>query len=262
MKASKKASPLRIDILTIFPRMFEGVLSESLLGKAREKGLLDVRLHDVRDHSQDKRRGVDDRPYGGGAGMVMMAEPIFRALRAAGVPGGKRRGAGPTVIYLSPQGRPLTQKLAAELASKKRLVLLAGHYEGIDERLFDWIDLEVGVGDVVYTGGEIPALALVDAVARTVPGVIKEADSVHFDSFSDGWKGLLDCPHYTRPAVWRGRKVPDVLLSGDHGAIRAWREGQALANTKLKRPDLLAGRNDLRQGPLPGARRKRKGKVS
>jgi tRNA (guanine37-N1)-methyltransferase len=143
------------------------------------------------------------------------------------------------VIFLSPQGKPLTQPLADSLARKKRLVLLCGHYEGIDERLAGWIDLEVSVGDVVYTGGEIPALALTDAVVRQVPGTVKERDSLTWDSFSSGWEGGLDCSHYTRPALWRGKKVPAALLSGDHKAIAAWREERARKNTKEKRPDLL-----------------------
>jgi tRNA (guanine37-N1)-methyltransferase len=241
---------LRIDILTIFPRMFEGPLTESLIGKAREKGLLNLRVLDIRDFTDDKKhRTVDDRPYGGGPGMVMKAEPIFRALRACGVPANKgagrsaegtaKKGKGPVVIFMSPQGRPLTQELADELALKKRLVLLCGHYEGIDERLHDWIDLEVSVGDVVYTGGEIPAMALADAVTRQVPGTIKEKDSLAWDSFAGGWDGGLDCPHFTRPALWRRRAVPPPLLSGDHKAIQAWRSAQARANTLKKRPDLL-----------------------
>lgn len=231
---------LGIDILTIFPRMFEGPLTESLVGKARERGRVDVRILDIRDFTDDeKHRTVDDRTYGGGPGMVMKAEPIFRAFRACGVPAAKKKGKGPLVVYMSPQGRPLTQALADELAKKKRLVILCGHYEGIDERLHDWIDLEVSVGDVVYTGGEIPAMALADAVVRQVPGTVKEKDSLSWDSFAQGWEGGLDCSHYTRPAVWRKRAVPPVLLSGDHKAILAWRAEQARKNTLKKRPDLL-----------------------
>lgn len=243
---------LRIDVLTIFPRMFEGVFAESLLGKARQKGLLDIRVRDIRDHADDRHRTVDDRPYGGGPGMVMKPEPLFRALRAAGVPARakgrsfptgrpaqKRRGQGPWVVYLSPQGEPLTHGLAKSLARKKHLVLVCGHYEGIDERLLDWVDAEVSVGDAVYTGGEIPAMALADAAARQIPGVVQQEDSLRYDSFAEGWDGLLDCPHYTRPALWRGRKVPDVLLGGDHKAIQSWRRQEALRNTRSKRPDLL-----------------------
>lgn len=236
----KPKARLRIDILTLFPRMFEGPLTESLVGKAREKGLVDLRVTDIREHTDDlKHHTVDDRPYGGGPGMVMKAEPLFRALRASGVPAAKKKGRGPYVIFMSPQGAPLTQKLADALAEKKHLVLLCGHYEGIDERLSDWIDAEVCVGDVVYTGGEIPAMALTDAVVRQVPGTVKEKDSLVWDSFSGGWGGGLDCPHYTRPAVWRKREVPPVLISGDHKKIQAWRAERAAESTRRKRPDLL-----------------------
>lgn len=236
---------LRIDILTLFPRMFEGVFSESLLGKARLRKLVDLRVSDIRDFALDKHRTADDRPYGGGPGMVLKPEPLWGALKAAGAggplrgPGARKNARRPTVIYLSPQGRPLTQKLADELAKKKQLVLVAGHYEGIDERIFDWVDMEVSVGDVVLTGGEIPAMALVDAVVRKVPGVVKENTSLEWDSFAGGWEGRLDCPHFTRPAEWRGRSVPDVLLGGDHQEIQSWREKESRTATKKKRPDLV-----------------------
>ncbi len=228
--------------------MFEGVFTESLLGKARQKGLLDIRVRDIRDHADDRHRTVDDRPYGGGPGMVMKPEPLFRALRAAGVPARKRKGRGPWVVYLSPQGEPLTHGLAKSLARKKHLVLVCGHYEGVDERILDWVDAEVSVGDAVYTGGEIPAMALADAAARQIPGVVQQADSLKYDSFAEGWGGLLDCPHYTRPALWRGRKVPDVLLGGDHKAIQAWRKQEALRNTRSKRPDLLNQQKKVTEG--------------
>jgi tRNA (guanine37-N1)-methyltransferase len=236
---------LRIDILTLFPRMFEGVFSESLLGKARLRKLVDLRVSDIRDFALDKHRTADDRPYGGGPGMVLKPEPLWGALKAAGAggplrgPGARKNARRPTVIYLSPQGRPLTQKLADELAKKKQLVLVAGHYEGIDERIFDWVDMEVSVGDVVLTGGEIPAMALVDAVVRKVPGVVKENASLEWDSFAGGWEGRLDCPHFTRPAEWRGRSVPDILLGGDHQEIQSWREKESRTATKKKRPDLV-----------------------
>ena len=225
--------------------MFEGVLAESLIGKARAKGLVDWRVTDIRDHAEDRHRTADDRPYGGGPGMVMKAEPIFRALKTVGAgsprrgPGAKKTAKRPWVIYLSPQGERLTQALANELATKKRLVLLCGHYEGVDERILDWVDREISIGDVVLTGGEIPALAVVDAVARQVPGVVKEAASLAQDSFAAGWAGRLDCPHFTRPAVWRGRKTPDVLLGGDHKAIARWRHDASQRATKSKRPDLM-----------------------
>ncbi len=217
--------------------MFEGVFAESLLGKARGKGLVDLRVTDIRDHADDKHHTADDRPFGGGPGMVMKPEPLYGALKAVGA---IRRGRGrPVVIFLSPQGRPFTQVLADRLAKEKRLVLVCGHYEGIDERLMEWIDFEVSLADVVLTGGEIPAMALVDAVTRKIPGVVKEADSLKWDSFAEGWAGRLDCPHYTRPADWRGRKAPRILLGGDHKAIAAWREKMSTVATRNKRPDLL-----------------------
>ena len=236
---------LRIDVLTLFPRMFAGVFSESLLGRARDRKLVDLRISDIRDFALDKHRAADDRPYGGGPGMVLKPEPLWGALKSvgAGTPlkglGARKNARRPTVIYLSPQGRPLTQPLADELAKKKRLVLIAGHYEGIDERIFDWVDFEVSVGDVVLTGGEIPAMALVDAVVRKVPGVVKENASLEWDSFAGGWEGRLDCPHFTRPAEWRGRSVPDILLGGNHREIQAWRGSASQTATKKKRPDLV-----------------------
>lgn len=254
----KPSKPLRIDVLTIFPNMFAGVFSESLLGKARDKGLVNIQVHDLRTHSEDKHRKVDDRPFGGGPGMVMQAEPIFRALRELGVPAVKKKGRGPYVIYLSPQGAPFRQDTALALSKHKHLVLLCGHYEGIDERVMPWIDAEVCVGDVVYTGGEIPAMAVADAVTRLLPGVVKEADSLAWDSFAAGWDGLLDCPHYTRPALWRGKKTPDVLLSGDHKAIQIWRAQKARENTRRKRPELLK----LRQHSVPSIQRSVKSKKS
>lgn len=236
---------LRVDVLTLFPRMFEGAFGESLLGKARDRGVVDLRVLNIRDFSLDKHHSVDDRPYGGGPGMVLKPDPLYGALKAVGAgtprkgPGSRKGSRRPTVIYLSPQGRPLTQALADELARKKHLVLIAGHYEGIDERIFDWVDQEVSIGDVVLTGGEIPAMALVDAVVRKVPGVVKEAASLEWDSFAPGWAGRLDCPHYTRPAEWRGRQVPETLMGGDHGAIEVWRRAASQKATGQKRPDLI-----------------------
>lgn len=226
----------RLDIITLFPKMFEGPLTESLLGKARDRGLIDLRLHDLRQFSTDaKHHTVDDRPYGGGPGMVLQAEPIYRALEAV------RKSKGPTVkpqvIYLSPQGKVLTQKSAQQIAQKPWVALLCGHYEGVDERVMRWVDQEVSIGDYVLTGGELPAMVLSEAVIRLIPGVVKEAQSILQDSFQDGG---LDHPHYTRPAEWRGQAVPKVLLSGDHGAIAAWRKKQAKAATKRKRPDLFS----------------------
>jgi len=221
----------RVDFLTLFPTMFEGPMTASLLGKARDKGLIDVRVHNLRDWSSDKKhRKVDDRPFGGGAGMVIQAEPIYQALKTVR---GRRKA---HVIYMSPQGQPLTQARIQQLVKHEALVLLCGHYEGIDERAMSLIDEEVSIGDYVLTGGELPAMVLADAVLRIIPGVVKETASIENDSFQ---KNRLDTPHYTRPAVWRGKKVPEVLLSGHHAAIAEWREKKSLEATAQKRPDLL-----------------------
>ncbi len=216
-------------------------MSESLLGRARERGVVEVRIHNLRDWSaEDRHRTVDDRPFGGGPGMVIQAEPIFRALKAICVEGVKFFGkkAKPHVIYLSPQGRVLTQARAGALSQRPWILLLCGHYEGIDERAMRWIDEEISIGDYVLTGGELPAMVLSDTVMRLVPGVVKEPGSLAEESFQDG---RLDYPQYTRPAVWKGQKVPSVLLSGDHRAIREWRSAQARAVTRKKRPDLVRG---------------------
>jgi tRNA (guanine37-N1)-methyltransferase len=230
----KTRSLHRLDIITVFPGMFTGPLTESLLGKAREKGLIDLRLHDLRDFTPDARhRSVDDRPFGGGAGMVLQAEPVYRALRHIRASAqGKEK---PYVAYLTPQGKVLTQAVAQALSERPWVVLICGHYEGIDERLMRWVDAEISIGDYVLTGGELPAMVLADVVLRLVPGVVKEAASILHDSFQNS---RLDHPHYTRPAVWRGKRVPAVLLSGDHGLIRTWRAHQAHVTTLKKRPDM------------------------
>jgi tRNA (guanine37-N1)-methyltransferase len=227
----------RLDILTLFPSMFDGPLTESLLGRASANGLIDLRIHDLRDFSTDPRHfKVDDRPYGGGAGMVLQVEPIYRALkhvRASASKGCPRQK--PYVIYLSPQGRVLNQAGAQALSRRPWIVLLCGHYEGVDERILRWVNEEISIGDYVLTGGELPAMVLADTVLRLVPGVVKESESIQKDSFQDG---QLDYPHYTRPALWRGQKVPAVLLSGHHEEIQRWRKKQAFAATSRKRPDL------------------------
>jgi tRNA (guanine37-N1)-methyltransferase len=221
---------MRIDILTIFPGIFDGPLRESLLGKALAAGLLDVRVHDIREHSTDRHRQVDDEPFGGGPGMVMKAEPIFRAVESLG-PGDKR------VILLSPAGRRLDQALVRELAGQPWLVLIAGRYEGVDERVVEGLQAEeVSIGDYVLSGGEVPALVVLEAVTRLVPGVVGREDSLARESFEDG---LLDHPHYTRPQEFRGLQVPDVLVSGDHVRIEDWRRRAARSKTKRNRPDLL-----------------------
>lgn len=231
---------MKIDILTLFPGMFQGPLTESLLKKAQEKGILEICLHDIRSFTEDKHHTADSRSFGGGPGMVMKAEPVYAALKSLGMArkrSGKKKSS--LVVYMSPQGRPLDQEMVRELSDYSRLVLLCGHYEGIDERLMQWVDREVSIGDYVLTGGELPAMVLIDAVSRMQPGVVKETDSVEGDSF---YNGLLDYPHYTRPAEFKKIKVPDVLLSGDHKKIARWRMEQSLARTLEKRPDLLEKR--------------------
>lgn len=230
---------LRIDILTLFPEMFRGVLSASILGRAAASGVVEFHVTDIRDFTQDKHNRVDDRPFGGGPGMVMMCQPVFDAVAA--VEALDPRPA--TRVLLTPQGRPLTQALVEELAAKPRLLLIAGHYEGIDERVIEELDpMQVSVGDFVVSGGELPAMLLTDAVVRLIPGALGHTESASQDSFSPvGEQGrrLLDCPHYTRPREWRGRAVPDVLLSGDHAAVDRWRDRQRLERTRERRPDLL-----------------------
>jgi tRNA (guanine37-N1)-methyltransferase len=224
---------VRVDILTIFPGIFESPLRESLLGKAIRAGVLDVRVHDIRDFTSDRHRQVDDEPYGGGPGMVMKPEPIFAAVEALG-PGRKR------VILLSPAGRRLDQALVRELAAEPWLVLICGRYEGVDERVVEGLPAEeVSIGDYVLSGGELPALVVLEAVSRLVPGVVGREESVERDSF--GPEGLLDHPHYTRPAEFRGMRVPEVLLSGNHAEIERWRRQAALEKTRRNRPDLLEG---------------------
>ena len=226
---------MRIDVLTIFSKMFNGPLTESLVQRARNKGLLSIHIKDIRSFSSDTHNKVDDRPFGGGPGMVMKAEPIYEALRSVGAVASRKKEK-PYVIYLSPQGRQLDQSIVMSLSEKKHLVLLCGHYEGVDERILRWVDDEISIGDYVLTGGEIPAMVLIDAVARNLPGVIKEAESVQRDSF---YNGLLDFPHYTRPAKFKGTEIPKVLLSGNHAKIELWRTEQSLKRTKKRRPDLI-----------------------
>ena len=220
---------MRIDILTLFPEMFAGPLDESMIKRARERGLVDVRVHDIREHTHDKHRSADDRPFGGGPGMVLKAGPIFGCFEAA-VP------AGTHLVYMSPQGRPLTQAKVEELAGREAFAVLCGHYEGVDERVREaLVDDEISIGDYVLTGGELPAMVLVDAVVRLLPGALGDDESAQQESFADG---RLDCPHYTRPEVFRGIQVPEVLLSGNHGEIARWRREQAEKRTQERRPDL------------------------
>ena len=225
---------MKIKILTIFPEMFDSVLSSSILGRAREQGLIDVSCVDIRPYSDRKHKNTDDYPFGGGAGMVMLAQPIMDAM--ADVTGPDFHGRR---IYLGPRGKTLTTALARELAREEELVLLCGHYEGVDQRALDiCVDEEISIGDYILTGGELAAMVLVDCVARFIPGVLGSSESPEEESFSDG---LLEYPQYTRPRELRGMEVPEVLLSGDHARIRAWRRMESLRATMKHRPDLLSG---------------------
>ena len=223
---------MKITILTIFPEMFDSVLNSSILGRAREQGLIDVQCVDIRPFSDRKHKNTDDYPFGGGAGMVMLAQPIMDAM--AHVTGEGFHGRR---IYMGPRGTTLTTAKARELAREEELVLLCGHYEGVDQRALDTcIDEEISIGDYILTGGELAAMVLTDCVARFIPGVLGSAESPEEESFSDG---LLEYPQYTRPRELRGMEVPEVLLSGDHAKIRAWRRQESLRATKRFRPDLL-----------------------
>ena len=223
---------MKITILTIFPEMFDSVLNSSILGRAREQGLIDVQCVDIRPFSDRKHKNTDDYPFGGGAGMVMLAQPIMDAM--AHVTGENFHGRR---IYMGPRGITLTTAKARELAREEELVLLCGHYEGVDQRALDaCIDEEISIGDYILTGGELAAMVLTDCVARFIPGVLGSAESPEEESFSDG---LLEYPQYTRPRELRGMEVPEVLLSGDHAKIRAWRRQESLRATKRFRPDLL-----------------------
>jgi tRNA (guanine37-N1)-methyltransferase len=223
-----------IGVVTVFPEMFNAVTDFGVTGRAVDRGLLVIRLWDPRDYSQDRHRRVDDRPYGGGPGMVMRVQPLRDAIAAARAAAGE----GPRVVYLSPQGRKLDHAAVREMAARRSLILVAGRYEGVDERLLQAdVDEEWSLGDYVLSGGELAAMVVIDAVTRLLPGALGHADSAQQDSFA---AGLLDYPHYTRPEEVAGLRVPDVLLSGDHQSIRRWRLKQALGRTWLRRPDLLA----------------------
>jgi len=225
---------VKITILTLFPEMFAGPFGASIIKRAIDRGLLEINLVNIRDYSRNKHRTVDDTPYGGGAGMVMGPEPIFEALDALK----GKRDEDPRVVLLGPAGRPLNQQLVRDLAAEKELVIICGHYEGIDDRVRDGLTTdEISIGDYVLTGGELPAMVVVDAVARLIPGVLGESASAEEESFGDG---LLEYPHYTRPREYRGLGVPGVLLSGHHEEIRRWRRRQSLLRTLGSRPDLLA----------------------
>ncbi len=224
---------MRFDIVTIFPRMIEAGIAEGVVGRGVERGLLDVKIHDLREFTTDRHRSVDDVPYGGGPGMVMKPEPLLRAVEHIGA----TRGNAAAVVLLTPQGKPFTQSDAERLGGLGHVVLLCGRYEGMDERVHELVATEeLSIGDYVLSGGELAALVVVDAVSRLVPGVVGDEQSVAEDSFS---RGLLDYPHYTRPAEVAGRRVPDVLLSGHHADVRRWRKKTALARTLTRRPELI-----------------------
>ncbi len=225
---------MRIDLLTLFPEMFPPVLGASIVGRAAQSGIASYHVHDIRSWADNKHRKVDDRPFGGGPGMVMICQPVFDAVQAVEALDGRRA----VRVLMTPQGEPLRQQRVEWLAKQERLLLIAGHYEGIDERVIEELaPLELSIGDFVLSGGELPALVVVDAVVRLLPGALGHEQSAAEDSFSatvPGGQELLDCPHYTRPREWRGRTIPEVLLSGDHADIAAWRQGQRLERTRQR----------------------------
>ena len=224
---------MKIDILTLFPEMFDGFLNTSIIKRAIDSGYISIKVHNFRDYSLDKHKRVDDYPYGGGAGMVLMCEPIFRAIEDI-------RTDDSIVIMMSPSGRVFKQEEAISLSKKKHLILLCGHYEGFDERIKSIVDMELSIGDYVLTGGEVPAMVVTDAVTRLIPGVIS-SESLDSESFNDG---LLDYPNYTKPAVFRGMKVPEVLLSGHHKNIEEYRNNERIRKTNEVRSDLTGGHNN------------------
>ena len=225
---------MKIDVLTLFPEMFTGPLDVSIVARARKAGLLELRVHNLRDWTHDRHKTVDDRPFGGGAGMVMKPEPIFEAVEAL-------QGGDTHVVLLGPAGRPFTQGIARELALREHIVFICGSYEGVDERVRDaLVDDELSIGDFVLTNGGLPAMVIIDAITRLLPGALGDDASAADESFS---RGLLEYPHYTRPAEFRGMKVPEVLISGHHAEIEKWRAGQARERTLERRPDLLKDEN-------------------
>lgn len=224
---------MKIDILTLFPEMFQGFLETSIIKRARDNGYVNIEVHNFRDYSLDKHKRVDDYPYGGGAGMVLMCEPIFRAIDDL-------RMDDSIVIMMSPSGKVFKQEMAVDLSKKKHLILLCGHYEGFDERIRTIVDMEISIGDYVLTGGEVPAMAVTDAITRLIPGVITK-ESLDSESFNDG---LLDYPNYTRPEEFRGLRVPDVLLSGHHKNIEKYRQDEQVKRTNEVRSDLTGGKDN------------------
>ncbi len=220
---------MRIDVLTLFPGMIEPVIKESIIGRALENNRVSIHVHNFRDYSVDKHQSVDDTPYGGGAGMVLRVEPVVRALRAID------NQENALKVLMTPQGIPYSQERARTLSKNDHLIIMCGHYEGYDERIRDYFDVEISVGDYVLTGGEIAALAVIDSLVRLIPGVLSSSESHEEDSFESH---LLEYPHYTRPRVFEGKSVPDILLSGHHENIRVWRENESIKRTRARRPDL------------------------
>jgi len=226
---------LQIDVITIFPGVFEGVIQESILKRAQQKNIVRIKTHNLRDFTLDKHSTVDDYPYGGGAGMVLKAEPVFRAVEK--ILRSEKAKSKARIILLTPQGKTFNQAKAKELSEQKHLIFICGHYEGVDERVKEnLVTDEISIGDYVLTGGELPAMVIIDCLVRLLPGVLHKKESFENDSF---YQGLLDYPHYTRPRKFKGLSVPELLLSGDHSRIRRWRRQKALENTLNKRPDLL-----------------------
>lgn len=243
---------MRIDIATLFPEMCEAVLGESIIGRARKSKFIEINCHQIRDYSTDKHRRVDDTPYGGGMGMVMQCEPIYRCWLDVC----EQSGAKPHTIYMSPKGTVLDQKKAVELSKMENIMIICGHYEGVDQRILDKIvDEEISAGDYVLTGGELPAMVLVDAVARMCPGVLADAECYTDESI---YSGLLEYPQYTRPEVWEGEAVPEILLSGHHKNIADWRHQQSLELTKQRRPDLYEEYAAAHPEPPPKKKRRKK----
>ncbi len=220
---------MKIDIFTLFPKMFEGPFNESIVKRAMDKNLVEINIHDLRKWGLNERKTVDDRPYGGGVGMVLMIEPIYNALK-------ELKEKETKVILLTPQGKPFKQEFAKALSLEKHLILICGHYEGFDERIRTLVDEEISIGDYVLTGGELPAMVVVDSIVRLIPTVLKTEEATELESFTE--EKLLEYPQYTRPEDFNGLKVPEILLSGNHGEINKWRKEKALEKTKVRRPDL------------------------
>lgn len=226
---------MKFDILSLFPEYFEGPFNVSILKRAREQGLIEIDLVDIREYAEDKHRSVDDRPYGGGPGMVMMPGPCARAIRS-------RKKSGAHVIYLTPQGTPLTAKKCERLSKEKHIILLCGHYEGVDQRVIEKeVDEEISIGDYVLTNGCMPAIVLVDAISRFIPGVLGHEEAAKSDTFQTG---IFEAPQYTRPELFEGIQVPGILLGGNHKEIEAWRKSKAIEKTRQVRPELMIGAND------------------